>query len=368
MLKNSDTKRIYINLSNISTGGAIQVAMSFIDHVVYSDNNHNFYFLFSRRLYKEIKKSHLAPFLNQLSYRIISKRNLFFYFTILQPKKIFTLFGPLYSIKLFRDRDWISGFAQPWILFPKNKVYDELDFITRLRFKITFRIQKTFFLNSHTLIVEHEGVKVKLQKLFKRKNIIVAKNCLNQVFLNPTNWKPIEIPNTKKLKIGVIGRNYIHKNLKIIPAVHNFLEQNHSIKSQFYCTLTTEEMNRMDDDFKKKVISLGELNINQCPYFYDNMDIIFFPSNLECFSATPLEALYMKKSIVCSNLPFNKNIIGKFGTYFEPNNPISAAEKIVVILKTQTDKKLDEAKDFVFSTFKSEDRFRIYINTILKNE
>ena len=68
-------------------------------------------------------------------------------------------------------------------------------------------------------------------------------------------------------------------------------------------------MDKMSRDFKKKVISLGELSINQCPDFYNNMDMIFFPSNLECFSATPLEALYMKKSIVCSDLPFNKNII-----------------------------------------------------------
>lgn len=368
MLKNKDTRRIYINLSNISTGGAIQVAMSFIDHVIYSENNHNFYFLFSSRLHKEIQKSHLAPFLNKLSYRIISKRTLFFYFTILQPKKIFTLFGPLYSIKLLSERDWISGFAQPWILFPKNKVYDELDLITRLRFKIIFWIQKGFFFNSHTLIIEHEGIKAKLQEVFKKNNIIVAKNCLNQIFLNPTNWKSIDIPKTKKLKIGVIGRNYIHKNLKIIPEVHDFLEQNHSIKSQFYCTLTPEETNKMSNDFKKKVISLGELSINQCPDFYNNMDIIFFPSNLECFSATPLEALYMKKSIVCSNLPFNKNIIGKFGVYFEPNDPVSAAEKIASTLKKQNDEQLKEAKKFVFSNFKSEDRFKIYINTILKNE
>jgi len=368
MLKNKDRRRIYINLSNISTGGAIQVAMSFIDHVIYSKNNHNFYFLFSSRLHKEIQKSHLAPFLNKLSYRIISKRTLFFYFAILQPKKIFTLFGPLYSIKLLSERDWISGFAQPWILFPKNKVYDELDLITRLRFKIIFWIQKGFFFNSHTLIIEHEGIKAKLQEVFKKNNIIVAKNCLNQIFLNPTNWKSIDIPKTKKLKIGVIGRNYIHKNLKIIPEVHDFLEQNHSIKSQFYCTLTPEETNKMSNDFKKKVISLGELSINQCPDFYNNMDIIFFPSNLECFSATPLEALYMKKSIVCSNLPFNKNIIGKFGVYFEPNDPVSAAEKIASTLKKQNDEQLKEAKKFVFSNFKSEDRFKIYINTILKNE
>ena len=218
------------------------------------------------------------------------------------------------------------------------------------------------------MIVEHEGIKTKLQELFKSKKIIVAKNCLNQIFLNPTNWEPIEIPKTEKFKIGVIGRSYIHKNLSIIPSVQNFLEKNHSIKTQFYCTLTSAEMNKMNEEFKKKVISLGELSINQCPDFYNNMDMIFFPSNLECFSATPLEALYMKKSIVCSNLPFNKNIIGKFGVYFEPNDPVSASEKIAATLKKQINGQLKEAKKFVFSNFKSEDRFKIYINNILKNE
>ena len=368
MLKNSKKNRIYINLSNISTGGAIQVAMSFMDHVVCLEKNYNFYFFFSRRLYKEINSSHLRPYLSQLRYKIISKHILFFYFTIMQPKKIFTLFGPLYSLKLLSGRDWISGFAQPWILFPKNKVYDQLDLVTRLRFKIIFWIQKAFFFNSHTLIVEHDGIKTRLQELFKNKKIIVANNCLNQIFLNPNRWKPIEISKTDKFKIGVIGRNYIHKNLSILPSVHDFLEKNHSIQPQFFCTLTSTEMSKMSEDFKKKVISLGELSINQCPDFYNNMDMIFFPSNLECFSATPLEALYMKKSIVCSNLPFNKNIIGKFGVYFEPNNPVSAAEKIASTLKKEINGQLKEAKKFVFSNFKSEDRFRIYINTILENE
>ena len=59
-MKNEDTKRVYINLSNISTGGGIQVAMSFVDHVVNSKINHNFYFLFSKRLQNEINNSHLV--------------------------------------------------------------------------------------------------------------------------------------------------------------------------------------------------------------------------------------------------------------------------------------------------------------------
>lgn len=366
--KNKKSIHIYINLSNISTGGAIQVAMSFIDHVISSDFKDVFHFLFSERLMMEIKKSHLIAHLGELNYRKTNRLSLFFYFSFLQPKKIFTLFGPLYSLKLIRGRDWITGFAQPWILYPNNRVYEELNFTKWLRYKITFLIQKVFFSNSHTLIVEHDGVKAKLQTLFKDKKIIVAKNCLNQIFLSPSKWKPIPIKQTKKLKIGVIGRNYIHKNLKMLPEVHDLLLQNHSLLTQFYCTLTPEEMNKMSDDFQAKIISVGEIDLNQCPDFYNNMDIIFFPSNLECFSATPLETLFMKKSIVCSNLAFNKNIIGKFGVYFEPNNPISAAEKIATVLETQNSQELEKAKKFVFSNFKSEDRFRIYINTILNEE
>ena len=93
----------------------------------------------------------------------------------MQPKKIFTLFGPLYCIKLLNRRDWITGFAQAWILFQKNKVYNELDLITWLRFKIVFLIQKAFYFNSNTLIVEHEGIKTQLEQMFRNKEIIVAK-------------------------------------------------------------------------------------------------------------------------------------------------------------------------------------------------
>ena len=46
LMKNNDTKRIYINLSNISTGGSIQVAMSFIEHFVKSEINLKFTFYF----------------------------------------------------------------------------------------------------------------------------------------------------------------------------------------------------------------------------------------------------------------------------------------------------------------------------------
>ena len=49
-MKNSHSKRIYINLSNISTGGSIQVAMSFIEHFVKSKSILSFTFIFTKTI------------------------------------------------------------------------------------------------------------------------------------------------------------------------------------------------------------------------------------------------------------------------------------------------------------------------------
>ncbi|GIS05972.1 MAG: hypothetical protein CM15mP109_07280 [Candidatus Dadabacteria bacterium] len=46
----------------------------------------------------------------------------------------------------------------------------------------------------------------------------------------------------------------------------------------------------MSEEFREKVVSLGELSINQCPDFIIKWND-FFPSNLECFSATPMRQL-----------------------------------------------------------------------------
>ena len=35
-------------------------------------------------------------------------------------------------------------------------------------------------------------------------------------------------------------------------------------------------MEKMSEEFREKVVSLGELSINQCPDFYNKMDMIFF--------------------------------------------------------------------------------------------
>ena len=58
------------------------------------------------------------------------------------------------------------------------------------------------------------------------------------------------------------------------------------------------------------------MSLAQCPSYFKELDGIILPSLLECFSATPLEALIMGKPIFLSDRQFNKDVVGDFYFYF----------------------------------------------------
>ena len=97
--------------------------------------------------------------------------------------------------------------------------------------------------------------------------------------------------------------------------------------------------------------------------FYNQMDIIFFPSNLECFSATPIESLFMQKKIVCSNYFFNKYYNSNLIEYFEPNDSDDAAKKIFLHLKRDLKRDKKNHSDLL-SEFNAEQRFKIIYKII----
>ena len=71
------------------------------------------------------------------------------------------------------------------------------------------------------------------------------------------------------------------------------------------------------------------------------MDAIIFPSLLECFSATPLEAMIMKKPLFASDRGFIKDVCFDFAYYFEPTDPESAAAVIHNFLESQCNEELE---------------------------
>jgi glycosyltransferase involved in cell wall biosynthesis len=83
------------------------------------------------------------------------------------------------------------------------------------------------------------------------------------------------------------------------------------------------------------VVNIGALDVAQCPSFYLQLDGVLFPSLLECFSATPLEAMAMKRALFVADRPFNRDVCGDAAFYFDPLDPGSAANAIAAFINAR---------------------------------
>ena len=324
-------KNALINAANIHSGGAIQVATSFIEELV-GLNELNFNIIVSSEINNELIQLNLDTNLFD-SYEIYDVYGLnalfdFKFIKILKSyEKIFTVFGPLYSFK--KPKKSIVGFAQPWIIYPNNEIYNSYNLVNKIKSKLKYSLQGYFFLREDEIIVEQEHVKSKLSRYKSTKNIHIVYNCVSSIFNNRDKWSKLSCPKkNNEIRLGILSRDYPHKNLKILPMIGKILNKKYDFQIRFLVTLTSEEWRKKDSSFYEYVDNVGKLDMTECPSFYDLIDGVIFPSLLECFSATPIEAMMMKKPIFASDRLFVQQVCGENAFYFDPNDANDVASKI----------------------------------------
>lgn len=322
--------KVLINAANLHSGGGVQVASSFINELPFlsSEIIKSFDIVASSEVDKNLNQSTKNFFKNYRVYNIFGLKNyqnninLFDAYDL-----VFTIFGPCYySIKGIN----LVGFAQAWVIYPENECYNMLSNLEKLKHKVKFFIQKIFFKRADFCIVELEHVKQGLIDLniFEGNDIQVVYNTVSNIYFSPEKWEEIKIMPSNKIKIGLISRDYFHKNTNILPKVKEILKNKYKQDVDFYVTFNKEEWLNKSSYFQENIINVGSLKVNECPNFYEEMDAIIFPSLLECFSATPLEAMIMKKPLFASDRGFIKDVCLDFAYYFEPTDPESAAAVI----------------------------------------
>src|SRR5690606_28113881 len=117
------------------------------------------------------------------------------------------------------------------------------------------------------------------------------------------------------IRLGYLSRAYMHKNLQIILPVAKALDDMTNTRFEFFVTLNESEWNGFSKEYRDVVKNIGPLSVAQCPSFYNLMDGVVFFSLLECFSATPLEALVMRKPLFASNKDFVRDVCADHATY-----------------------------------------------------
>lgn len=242
---------------------------------------------------------------------------------------VLNLFGPVYSLAAARRS--VMGFAQPWIAFPDNLAYRNLRVSGRIATRVSYAVKTLFFLLARELVVEQEQVRSGLcrQFAFRRKRISVISSVVDSVYFDPRRWEPVDLPpGDDVVRLGVIARNYPHKNLKVLPAVKRALLEEHGIRSAIYVTLPPQDWEDTSEDFKQQIANVGPLRLGQCPTFNRQMDAIVFPTLLECFSATPIEARAVGTPLFASDLPVVRETVGDYAHYFDPLDPADIAATV----------------------------------------
>ena len=283
----------------------------------------------------------------------------------------FTLFGPVYFPTGARGD--IVGFAQPWIAFANSEIMQRLPLFKRLAARVRLAVQASRFRRANRLIVEIESARSGLsgKGIAPTNRIDVVPNCVSSVFRKDltdsiARYSKQGRPNGYDLVLGYLGRGYPHKNLSVLPHVLSRLRDVFGIRCALLVTLTSSELvrNRMHE--VEGIFAVGEIAVPECPGFFAHIDGLIFPSLLECYSATPLEAMAMRKPVFASDRPFLRDTCCEHAFYFNPLDPMDIASVIADWYENDRGNKIriDAAYQYVLGLPGPTDRAMAYCQII----
>jgi glycosyltransferase involved in cell wall biosynthesis len=335
------SSKIIINCSNLKQGGALQVALSFINESA-AYPQYEFHVFLSKKL-SPLVNAELRKKSNCIFYDIDFygtdgfaqfrkfRKHLSALEASIKPTLVISVFGPCYWKPKAAH---IMGFANGYLL------YEDLPFfgVWHGHKKLPYRIKKMmhrYLLKSEAnhYWIETEDAKVRLAKFVNKPlpNIIVASNNCSDFFYQKNYEAFNDLPVKNKFRLVYVSAYYEHKNFSFIPKVLNELIAR-GYKVEVIITIDPIIYGNNTEIQHPDILNIGPVHPKYCPFLYEQSDAVFMPSMLETFSANYPEAMYMQKPIITSDLSFAKDICGDAAVFYEFNNVEDAALKIVSVM------------------------------------
>lgn len=325
---------ILINASNLKLGGGLQVADS-ICNQLYRYSNYRFIVVLSSYLDSTAKRIENASNIKVIRYNIKNTPN-----TILFGRDSFldnlveeehvdcvlTVFGP----SRWNPRvPHLSGFAMPHLVLPDSPYFKLLHGLTKYKTNLRFKIVNWAFKRStQYFFTENDYISRLLQKKWPTHVIYTVTNYYNQIFDNPDIWSDIKLPEFNGITLLTVSANYPHKNLKIAFDIARILQVRYpEFRFRFVFTISESEL-QVPEDVKEHFLLIGKVDISQCPSLYEQADIAFQPTLLECFTATYPEAMRMNVPILTTDLEFAHGLCEDSAIYYKPLDPEDATDKL----------------------------------------
>lgn len=338
---------ILINFSQLKSGGGQNVALNFLLGLESVD--------LKKRKISFLVASGSAPhkFLEKYGrYRYyVSPRNpilrmLFestFLSLILKSNRIdvvYTYFG--YSLILGRIKQ-ISGSADSNLYFPEIDFWSQYRGIGRLKKKIidTYRLWGIF--SADAVIYENEMLLSRAKNLYKIKNVKYIRPSISPIASRDHFSMPLRVPNSAFKLLFLCGWQ-LNKNVMLIPQIATEARKKNinlhilltapddgSIQHRKFC----EKL--IDLEVSDMVTVTGQVDKENVPDLYRQVDAVALLSRLESFSNNIIEAWYFNKPLIVSEEDWARSLCKEAAIYVQRD---SANEIVNAVFALKVDNEL----------------------------
>ena len=334
--------KIILNTTTSHKGGSVQVAISLLNEFrQYKEND--YYVFIGPSLLNFIRVSdfpnnfYFHTFECRPSQKVFSLRPLHKIFQRLErtikPDCVVTTSGPSY----WRPScPHLIGYNLPHYIYSDSPYWRIIGPLVKLRFYLRKYIIRYFFKkDADYYFVQTDDVKERLKSFIKKEEISTIPNACSFVENQKRSDKkflPAKVSSV--FRFVTLSAYYKHKNLEIIGEVANLLERRGYINIEFIVTLGEADFIKcFGKNPSSKIINLGPINPSDCYSLYSECDALILPTLLECFSANYVEAMFMRKPILTSNLSFAKCICRDAAVYFNPLDKNDIVQKVINLVE-----------------------------------
>jgi len=333
--------RILINTASTHKGGGLQVASSFINEckqigvneyfIVLSPNlasliaideypdNFHFYTLTYRPATRIFSLKNPAKDLK----RIENETN---------PDVVFTTTGPAYWRPKAKH---VIGFNLGHHIYTDSPFFKKISLYKKIRWFLRRKLVKYYYQRDADAIVgQTYDVTHRAASWLGIDECYTVSNTCSKYY-DFTSEYSLKLPkkNDGDFRFLTLSSFYEHKNLEIINEIVEELTLRGVTNVKFILTLPEDEFaENFDEELSEWIWNVGPVSLEDGPGMYSEVDAMFLPTLIECFSASYPEAMAMEKPIITTDLGFARSICGSAALYYEPLNAAKAAIEIEALL------------------------------------
>lgn len=333
---------ILINASNLKAGGALQVADS-ICGLLGEFPQHEFVVVLSRAMRATAGRVRGLPNVRVVEHDVRNDWR-----TLLLGRDrvmdglvqehgveaVLTVFGPSRWVPKCLH---ISGFARSQLVLRDSPFYTRRrPAKERLADVAACRLLLFYFKRcAQVYYTENPYISERLSALLPDKRVYTVTNYYNQAYDHPEQWRRRELPPFEGTTLLTVTAMYPHKNLPMAIDVARVLRRDHpEFAFRFVMTIDRSEFPPFEEELARHFVFTGRVDITECPSLYEQADVMFQPTLLECFSATYPEAMKMQRPIVTTDIEFARGLCGAAACYY---SPLSAEDAARAIYEVATD-------------------------------